>query len=140
MAQRSLGAVPGERTEIYIADTIGELGLFYRLAPAVFVGGSLVRHGWQNPIEPAKLDRAILHGPHVTNFAAIYSQLNRARGAATVADAASLTSRLGRLIADPMLVRQMGAAARATVDKLGGALDRTLAAIEPYLVQLRLRG
>ena len=76
----------------------------------------------------------------MTNFAAIYSQLNRARGAATVADAASLTSSLGRLIADPMLVRQMGAAARATVDKLGGALDRTLAAIEPYLVQLRLKG
>jgi 3-deoxy-D-manno-octulosonic-acid transferase len=76
----------------------------------------------------------------VTNFASIYSQLNRARGAATVTDAASLASSLGRLIADPMLVKQMGNAARATVDKLGGALDRTVAALEPYLVQLRLKG
>jgi 3-deoxy-D-manno-octulosonic-acid transferase len=136
---RSRGQLPDRGTEVYIGDTIGELGLFYRLAPVVFMGGSLVRHGGQNPIEPAKLDRAILHGPHVTNFAAIYSQLNRAHGAATVTDAASLTSSLDRLIADPKLVKQMGGAARATVDKLGGALDRTVAAIEPYLVQLRLR-
>jgi 3-deoxy-D-manno-octulosonic-acid transferase len=136
---RSRGQLPDRGTEVYIGDTIGELGLFYRLAPIVFMGGSLVRHGGQNPIEPAKLDRAILHGPHVTNFAAIYSQLNRAHGAATVTDAASLTSSLDRLIADPKLVKQMGGAARATVDKLGGALDRTVAAIEPYLVQLGLR-
>jgi 3-deoxy-D-manno-octulosonic-acid transferase len=137
---RSRGQLPDRGTEVYIADTIGELGLFYRVAPVVFMGGSLVHHGGQNPIEPAKLDRAILHGPHVTNFAAIYAQLNRARGAATVTDEDSLTSSLGRLIADPMLAKQMGAAARSTVDKLGGALDRTLAAIEPYLVQLRLKG
>ncbi len=137
---RSRGQLPDRGTEVYIADTIGELGLFYRIAPIVFMGGSLVRHGGQNPIEPAKLDRAILHGPHVTNFAAVYFQLNRAHGAATVTDTASLTSSLGRLIADPMLVKQMGMAARATVDKLGGALERTVAAIEPYLVQLRLKG
>lgn len=137
---RSRGQLPDRGTEVYIADTIGELGLFYRVAPIVFMGGSLVHHGGQNPIEPAKLDRAILHGPHVTNFAAIYAQLNRARGAATVTDEDSLTSSLGRLVADPMLAKQMGAAARSTVDKLGGALDRTLAAIEPYLVQLRLKG
>src|SRR3984893_2056876 len=137
---RSRGQLPDRGTEVYIADTIGELGLFYRVAPIVFMGGSLVHHGGQNPIEPAKLHRAILHGPHVTNFAAIYAQLNRARGAATVTDQDSLTSSLGRLIADPMLAKQMGAAARSTVDKLGGALDRRLAAIEPYLVQLRLKG
>jgi len=135
---RSRGHLPDRGTDIYVADTIGELGLFYRLAPIVFVGGSLVRHGGQNPIEPAKLDSAILHGPHVANFASIYAQLNRARGAATVTDAKSLANSLALLLDDPKLVRQMAGAARMTVDRLGGALDRTIAAIEPYLVQVRL--
>src|SRR5205085_1327395 len=83
---RSTGALPDRRTEIYIADTIGELGLFYRLAPIVFMGGSLVPHGGQNPIEAAKLGAAILHGPHVKNFAEIYAALDHAQGAAEIAD------------------------------------------------------
>ncbi|MCC6948015.1 MAG: 3-deoxy-D-manno-octulosonic acid transferase [Bradyrhizobiaceae bacterium] len=135
---RSRGQVPDRGTEIYVADTIGELGLFYRLAPIVFMGGSLVKHGGQNPIEPAKLDSAILHGPHVGNFASIYSQLNRTRGAATVTDAESLAKSIALLLEDPVLVRSMAASAKSTVERLSGALDRTVAAIEPYLVQLRL--
>jgi 3-deoxy-D-manno-octulosonic-acid transferase len=135
---RSRGYLPDRGTEIYVADTIGELGVFYRLAPIVFVGGSLVRHGGQNPIEPAKLDSAILHGPYVSNFENVYALLNRARGAATVTDTESLAKSLALLLDDPELVRGMAKAARETVDRLGGALDRTCAAIEPYLVQLRL--
>lgn len=135
---RSRGHLPDRGTEIYVADTIGEFGLFYRLAPIVFVGGSLVQHGGQNPIEPAKLDRAILHGPHVGNFTAIYAQLNRNRGAATVTDAESLAKSIALLLDDAKLVRSMAEAAHATVNRLGGALDRTVAEIEPYLVQLRL--
>ena len=52
VALRSRGELPDRTTEIYVADTVGELGLIYRLAPAVFIGGSLVKHGGQNPIEP----------------------------------------------------------------------------------------
>ena len=74
---RSRGELPDATTDIYVADTVGELGLIYRLAPIVFVGGSLVKHGGQNPIEPAKLGAAILHGPHVWNFAEIYAALDR---------------------------------------------------------------
>ena len=73
-ALRSRGDLPDARREIYIADTLGELGLIYRLAPIVFMGGSLVGHGGQNPIEAAKLGAAILHGPHVWNFAEIYAR------------------------------------------------------------------
>jgi 3-deoxy-D-manno-octulosonic-acid transferase len=135
---RSRGHVPDRGTEIYVADTIGELGLFYRLAPIVFMGGSLVKHGGQNPIEPAKLDSAILHGPHVANFSAIYAQLNRSRGAATVTDAESLAKSIALLLDDQNLVQSMASSAKSTVGKLGGALDRTVAAIEPYLIQLRL--
>jgi 3-deoxy-D-manno-octulosonic-acid transferase len=135
---RSRARVPDGGIEIYVADTIGELGVFYRLAPIVFVGGSLVKHGGQNPIEPAKLNCAILHGPHVSNFATIYAELNRARGAATVSDVNSLTTSIERLLDDPDLGRRMAEVAHTTVQQLSGALDRTFAAIEPYLVQLRL--
>ncbi len=93
---RSRGELPDAATDIYIADTVGELGLIYRLAPIVFVGGSLVRHGGQNPIEPAKLGAAILHGPHVWNFADIYAALDHAHGAELVADVSKLTAALGR--------------------------------------------
>jgi 3-deoxy-D-manno-octulosonic-acid transferase len=136
-AMRSRNHLPDRGTQIYIADTIGELGLFYRLAPVVFMGGSLIKHGGQNPIEPAKLDSAILHGPYVHNFANIYSELNRNRAAATVTDAHSLGTSLLRLLDDPSLVRSMAQAAHATVIPLSGALNRTANAIEPYLVQLR---
>jgi 3-deoxy-D-manno-octulosonic-acid transferase len=137
-AMRSRGQLPARDTEVYIADTIGELGLIYRLAPIVFMGGSLVRHGGQNPIEAAKLGAAILHGPHVWNFADIYSALDAARGAEEVADATNLALRIGAWLTDANLCATVAAAARETVEVLGGALERTLSAIDPYLMQLRL--
>jgi 3-deoxy-D-manno-octulosonic-acid transferase len=137
-AMRSRGHLPERSTEIYVADTIGELGLIYRLAPIVFMGGSLVRHGGQNPIEAAKLGTAILHGPHVWNFAEIYSALDAARGAVEVDDAEKLTARIGAWLSDAHLRETVAEAALNTVEVLGGALDRTLSAIDPYLMQLRL--
>ncbi len=136
-AMRSRNHLPDRGTHIYVADTIGELGLFYRLAPIVFMGGSLIKHGGQNPIEPAKLDSAILHGPYVHSFTSIYAELNRQRAAATVSDAHSLATSLMRLLDDPGLVQTMARAAHATVIPLSGAMNRTANAIEPYLVQLR---
>jgi 3-deoxy-D-manno-octulosonic-acid transferase len=136
---RSRGHLPDHGSDIYVADTIGELGIFYRLAPIVFMGGSLVPHGGQNPIEPAKLDSAILYGPHVANFAEIYDQLSRARGAALVRDADSLARSISLLLDDRELAHKMAVAARATVEQLGGALERTYASIEPYLIGLKLQ-
>ena len=137
---RSRGALPDAATEIYVADTMGELGLLYRLAPVVFIGGSLVRHGGQNPIEAAKLGAAILHGPHVWNFAEIYAALDQARGAERVDDAERLTAGLATWLSDPAARERAAQAARATVEALGGALERTLSALEPYLMQLQLPG
>ena len=88
-ALRSRGELPDRDTDIYVADTLGELGLIYRLAPIVFIGGSLASHGGQNPIEAAKLGAAILHGPHVWNFAEIYAALDKSHGAEQVTDVAS---------------------------------------------------
>jgi len=139
-ALRSRGERPDAATEIYVADTVGELGLIYRLAPVVFIGGSLVRHGGQNPIEAAKLGAAILHGPHVWNFTEIYEALDAAHGAELVTDADRLTVAFGALLNDAAARGRATGAARATVDALGGALERTLQSLEPYLMQLQLRG
>ncbi|HEY5167208.1 MAG TPA: 3-deoxy-D-manno-octulosonic acid transferase [Pseudolabrys sp.] len=138
-ALRTRGELPNAATDIYVADTVGELGLIYRLAPVVFVGGSLVRHGGQNPIEAAKLGAAILHGPHVWNFAELYAALDHAHGAELVTDVDRLTAGLGALLAQPAARASVADAARTTVEALGGALDRTLQSLEPYLMQLQLR-
>ncbi len=135
---RSRGELPSPATEIYVADTIGELGLIYRVAPIVFMGGSLATHGGQNPIEPAKLGAAILHGPNVWNFAEIYLALDAVHGAEQVTDVGRLTVRMGALLKDPDARAALVAKGRETVDLLGGALDRTVAALEPYLLQIRL--
>jgi 3-deoxy-D-manno-octulosonic-acid transferase len=135
---RSRGELPDADTDIYIADTLGELGLIYRVAPIVFVGGSLASHGGQNPIEPIKLGAAILHGPHVWNFAEIYGALDKARGAEQVADVGKLAVRVGAWLKDGNERAAMAAAAKDMVLTLGGALERTLVALEPYLMQIRL--
>jgi 3-deoxy-D-manno-octulosonic-acid transferase len=137
-ALRSRDQLPRADTDVYIADTVGELGLFYRLAPIVFMGGSLIPHGGQNPIEPAKFGAAILHGPHVSNFADIYAALDRAKGAELVPNADRLPVRVGAWLKDGEERARVSAAAKSTVDVLGGALERTLTALEPYLMQLRL--
>ena len=92
VAQRSAGEPIGPLLDIYLADTLGELGLFYRVAPVAFLGGSLVAHGGQNPIEPVRLDAAILHGPHVHNFESIYTALDGAGAAERIVDAESLAA------------------------------------------------
>jgi len=135
---RSRRAQPMPDIEVYVADTLGELGLIYRLAPIVFMGGSLASHGGQNPIEAIRLGAAVLHGPHVWNFAEIYATLDDARGAEVVADEAMLTARLGDWLANPAARQAVGDAAAGTLGRLGGALKRTLAALDPYLMQLRL--
>jgi len=135
---RSRGHLPDRATEIYVVDTIGELGMVYRLSPIVFMGGSLVRRGGQNPIEAAKLGAAILHGPHVSNFTEIYAALDDVHGAEEINDVNKLTVRFGAWLTDAKSRRAVSEAARETVELLGGALERTLAALEPYLMQLRL--
>jgi 3-deoxy-D-manno-octulosonic-acid transferase len=137
-ALRSRELVPKVTDDIYIIDTIGELGLVYRLAPIVFVGGSLASHGGQNPIEPIKLGAAILHGPHVWNFSEIYTALDAAHGADVVADVGKLAVRLGALLRDANERTALVAAARETLKALGGALEQTLAALDPYLVDIRM--
>ena len=135
---RSREELPTTATDIYVADTMGELGLFYRLAPIVFMGGSLVERGGQNPIEAVKLGAAVVHGPHVFNFTDVYEALDGSGGARSANDVDALIKQLGQLLADREAREAMVAASTRVVQELGGALERTLAALEPYLLQLRL--
>ena len=138
VALRSQDQLPSGATEIYVADTMGELGLFYRLAPVAFMGGSLVDHGGQNPIEAIKLGAAILHGPNVYNFAEIYQTLDEAGGALRAESDEHFVKALGYLLANPIARQRATLAAEQVVERLGGALEKTLGALEPYLLQMRL--
>jgi 3-deoxy-D-manno-octulosonic-acid transferase len=138
-ALRSRGASVASEIDIYVFDTLGELGLIYQLAPIVFMGGSLVRHGGQNPIEAIKFGAAILHGPHVSNFDDIYEELDRTGAAALVTDAGKLTTQIGAWTEDGAARQQTAERARRCVDKLGGGLDLAISALEPYFMQLRIQ-
>jgi 3-deoxy-D-manno-octulosonic-acid transferase len=135
---RSREELPTATTDIYVADTLGELGVFYRLAPVVFMGGSMVEHGGQNPIEAVKLGASVVHGPHVFNFTDVYEALDGAGGARRADTQEALVKQLGQLLADPAAREVVVDAGGRVVEQLGGALDRTMAALEPYLLQLRL--
>lgn len=100
-------------TDLYLADTLGELGLLYRISNAAFVGGSLVQKGGHNPLEPARLGCAILHGPHIFNFVETYADIRGAGGAALVRNDRELSAAVKRLFADDKTREAMAAAARA---------------------------
>lgn len=137
VARRSTGETIGPQTDLYIADTIGELGLIYRLAPLAFLGGSYIPHGGQNPIEPAKLGVGVLHGPHVFNFTDVYAAFDAAGGSLAVDDPDRLGETIAALLADPARLAAMQSAAQTSADALGGALARTLEALEPLLAAAR---
>ena len=141
IARRSQGDEPTPESQLYIVDTVGDLGLVFRSASVVFMGKSLVAPGGgQNPIEPAQCGCAILHGPHVGNFAQVYATLDADKGAAQVVDAAALARAALVLLTEPATLRRMGRAAAASVEKLGGAARATIAAIEPWLARRRAPG
>jgi 3-deoxy-D-manno-octulosonic-acid transferase len=132
-ALRSRGGRPGPGTAVYICDTIGELGLFYRLAGVVFVGKSFTGGGGQNPIEPARLASAILHGPMVGNFGDVYASLDEAGGALEIKRPQDLGDTLVALFANTARLRAMARAAGDAVDRRSGAVERSMRALAPLL-------
>ncbi len=133
VARRSEGRAPDDATAIYIADTMGELGLFYRIAPFAFVGGSLIPHGGQNPLEPALLDCGVLAGPHTANFTQAYNAIFAAQGMGRVASCSEIVALASGLLNDPDGARALGQAAARGAATLGGAAERTRVAIEALL-------
>lgn len=130
---RSRTATPGAKTEIYIADTIGELGTFYALAPVALIGGSLVERGGQNPIEAVRHGTVVLTGPFTHNFRDAYTALLQTKGAVEVRSSDEIARIATRLLTDSAEAERMRKDAEKALAELGGALTRTLGAIEPLL-------
>ncbi len=107
---RSDGDELDTRFEIYVADTLGEMGLWYRLAPVSFVGGSLAGIGGHNPFEPAALGSAIIHGPHVNRAREVYARLTDAGGAMLVETPKEL-GRAVQTLLEPHVAAEMAHAA-----------------------------
>jgi 3-deoxy-D-manno-octulosonic-acid transferase len=129
--------LPSNDTAVYVADTLGELGTLYSLSPFTLVGGSLVPHGGQNPLEPARLKRGVLAGPHTQNFATAYDAIFAAQGGGRVASSAEIVAVAERLLCNPNDAIEMGKAAAKAAQTLGGAVDRTLNAVETLLSSAR---
>lgn len=121
VAQRSAGDAITTKTDIYLADTMGELGLFYRATQLVFMGGSLIAHGGQNPLEAARLNNAILTGPHTHNFSAIIARFVAADAIQVVTNANALTEALKALLVDTTARDRLATNAMHLVEQSGGA-------------------
>lgn len=128
VAQRSKGDAIGPDTDVYLADTLGEMGLWYRIASVSFIGGSLAEVGGHNPFEPALLGSAILYGPHVRNFADAYNRLADADAAILVTNAEDLGRELGTALA-PDRAAQMAANAWAACSEGAEVTDAVLETI-----------
>ena len=136
VSRRSAGDAIGPDTDVYVADTLGELGLFYRLAGTAFMGKSLVPLGGQNPLEAARLDCAIVHGPHMMNFEDITRRLKASDAAAEVADEKELEAAVARLLDDGNQRDKMAGAAEAFAAAEAGVLDAVLGELEWFLKPL----
>ncbi len=119
--RRSLGQLP--EGPVYLVDRLGEMGIWYRLAGTVFVGGSLVERGGHTPYEPAVHGCAIIHGPATSNFAVAYARLDAAKAAVAITDAApdAFAAALARAMDDVTLAGR-GAATLAGAEAGGLAL------------------
>ena len=131
LAQRSAGEPLSATTDIYLADTLGEMGLFFALADITVMGGGFGPGiGGHNPLEPAWFRTAILTGPHAFNSAAVYGEMFAEMAALETTD---LARDLKGLLDHPIIARRMGDAALTYVQRQGAALDETLSLLSPLL-------
>lgn len=136
VALRSADETIAPGTGVYIADTMGELGLFYRLEGPVFVGKSLCVGGGQNPFEPALLGAAVLFGPLMDNFPDMAPSMLAAQAALRVKDEGELAMTVRALLADPQARRAAGEAARAWAEGEAGVLHQVEEVLAPFLAPL----
>ena len=135
-ARRSLQENIEDKTDIYLADTMGELGIFYRIASIVFMGGSLVPHGGQNPIEPARLECVVIVGKHTHNFKQIYGEMEEGGLLNRINDAEELAEQVKFFLDNPASLDAMALQVMQLVKEKTGVIDKYLHEIEPYLKPL----
>jgi 3-deoxy-D-manno-octulosonic-acid transferase len=133
VATRRLTHTPGVGDDVFVIDTMGELGAFYRCAEVAFVGGSLQPIGGHNLLEPAAAGCAVVTGPHLHNFSDIARQMGAAGALRIGQDAEAVAAELAALLDDDVARAAMTDAGRSLVEQGRGALQRTLAEIAPDL-------
>lgn len=119
--------------DILILDVVGHLKRFYALADVVFVGGSLIKHGGQNPIEPAIFRKPILTGPNVFNFALVYRNLFQAGGAVLIRKKSEFERDVRKILEEKELAQRLGERAFRVVNDLKGATENNLRKIEAVI-------
>lgn len=133
-ARRAAGQELNDATQVYVADTLGEMGLFFRMADLVVMGGSFLPDiGGHNPLEPARLGLPVITGPHVFNNASTYAELFAAGAALEAADAGALARQVAELLADPDRAREIGEAGLAYAERQQGALEDAMGRLDPLL-------
>lgn len=125
-SRRSLSESNLETISVYLGDSMGELLLFYACADIAFVGGSLIKRGGHNILEPAALSKPVLIGKHMFNFAEIANLLIEAKGTMEVCDAKEIFLQLDRLFSNPEQIKEMGNCALQVVQTHKGALQKQL--------------
>jgi 3-deoxy-D-manno-octulosonic-acid transferase len=136
---RSRGDVLDESSTVYVADTLGELGLFLRLADVVVMGGSFAPAlgldpvGGHNPLEPARLGKATISGPDASNWQSVAGLLRDAGGLAVVQTPSELPAVVAPLLKDPARAAAMGERARRAAADAGAGLDRLWTDLQPLL-------
>lgn len=124
-------------TDIYIADTLGELGIFYRLVPIVFIGGSLAERGGQNPLEAARLNCTIIYGPNMDNFLEIKREFDEKNAAVSIKDTEGLKHAVEELIMDNDKQELLAQAAQQLVQEKSGIMDAYIEEINPYIAKIQ---
>ena len=119
--------------DVGLVDTFGQLSLYYGLARLVFIGGSLIPHGGQNPLEATSLGKPVVFGPSMYNFEAIAHQLLAHHAARQAASADELVGLLQEIITSPNEAEAMGRRAQDVTERFQGATQRTLEALKPLL-------
>ncbi|ABS62248.1 Three-deoxy-D-manno-octulosonic-acid transferase domain protein [Parvibaculum lavamentivorans DS-1] len=135
VARRSSGDDIGPDTQIYLGDTLGEMGLFYNLSGIAFIGGTLGAQGGHNPFEAARLDCALVTGPSDFNFAEAYAAFEKGGAMLRIADGTALPVTIGRLLDNETERQRLCRAAFEIVNADSGATDRALAALLRLLPQ-----
>jgi 3-deoxy-D-manno-octulosonic-acid transferase len=135
-ALRSEGAMPGAGDDVYIADTMGELGLFYRLSRLAVVGGSFCFRS-HNPIEPAQLGCVIFYGPVVDHIVTLCEDFENCGGALRLPDEAALTEKVAAFLDNPAAFDPMAEAALALTRARAGIIDEVAGELAPFLQNLK---
>ena len=128
---RLSGGSGGRAWDVGLVDRFGQLSYYYGLATVVFIGGSLIPHGGQNPLEATSLGKPVIFGPSMDNFATIAHQLLAHHAAQQVNSAQELSTLLQVLITNRSEAQLMGRRAQELTERFQGATERTLQALNP---------